>query len=385
MNETVRVALVDPDHELANMLAGACADSGYPIAERHDTVSALIADGAEPAVAVVDCAAAGGDPPSAVRLLLQRWPGLCVIVTGVSVPIISHAVASGARGFLLKPYTARDLVGLLEVSLAGARPVLRGGRRRGRIVAVYSPKGGSGCSTIAIGLSVMTAARPNTAVALVDLDLQFGDVDVMLDIRSPNSIVDLLGHERLDGSIVEETFVRHASGLRVLPAPGDLTSVASISPDAVERTLEALRDHFDVVVCDLWASLDDLTTRVLRAADQVVLVTKPELPSLRSLRRVLVAKELVSLNGNALIVANRLPGRGSLSVGEVEHSLCRRVAAAIPSDGTAVVDAINRGVPVVDPRVRSRVQPIFAALARAVWDAIGLDGPASGTATPAHA
>ncbi len=385
MNGMSRLAIVDPDPQIANVLAAVCADAGFPISSRHDSTGSLLADDAAPDVAVLDCTAADGDPAAAVRALLQRWPELCVIVTGTSPAAMSHAVAMGARGFLLKPYGARDLVAVLRESLASARLLGHTARPRGRIVAVYSPKGGSGCSTIAVGLAVMTAARPHTSVALVDLDLQFGDVDVMLDIRSPNSIADLVGHERLDAAIIEETFVRHGSGLRVLAAPRDLASVANIRPDAVDRTLDALRDHFDVIVCDLWSSLDDLTTRVLRSADHVVLVTKPELPSLRSLSRVLAAKQLVDLDGHAFVVANRMPGRGGLTSEEVEHSLARHISVAIPSDGAVVVDAINRGLSVVDPRVRSRVQQTFGTLAHAVWEAIDLERPAEPQLALAHA
>lgn len=372
MNGISRLAIVDPDPRIANLLAAVCADAGFPISSRHDSARSLLADDAAPDVAVLDCAAEG-DAAAAVRALLQRWPELCVIVTGASPAAMSHAVAMGARGFLLKPYGATDLVAVLRESLASARRLGQADRPRGRIVAVYGPKGGSGCSTIAVGLAVLTAARPHTSVALVDLDLQFGDVDVMLDIRSPNSIADLLGHDRLDTAIVEETFVRHGSGVRVLAAPKDLASVANILPEAVDRTLDALRDHFDVIVCDLWSSLDNLTTRVLRSADHVVLVTKPELPSLRSLNRVLAATQVVELDGRASVVANRLPGRGGLTRDEVEHSLARRISVAIPSDGVVVVDAINRGLSVVDPRVRSRVQQTFAILAHTVWEAIELE------------
>ena len=369
MNERYRIHIVDSDPR-AGSLAQPCQEAGFAIGATHPSLEAILDSSATPDVIVLDSATAGGTPAVGVRLLLQRWPAACVIVTGGTPATVSHAVAAGARGFLLKPYNAGDLCAVIRESFESAQLLGRGPRSHGRIVALYSPKGGAGCSTIAVNLAVLSAARPHTSVALIDLDLQFGDLAVMLDLRSPNSIVDLVGHAELDSALVNDTFVRHASGVRVLPAPTDLASVASIDPAKVERTLAALRDHFDLIVCDLWTSLDDLTTRVLRSADAVILVTKPEVPALKSMSRVLSARDLNLDLEEAIVVANRLPTRGGPSGGEIERSLAHPISVAIPSDGLAVVDAINRGIPVVDPRIRTRVQQPFRDLVAAVWRAL---------------
>lgn len=365
------VQLVDADRRLGASLVEPCAEAGFVLAGTHSSVEALIATAAQPDIVVLDSAAAAGSPAAGVRTLLQRWPGVCVVVTGGTAPMISHAVAAGARGFLLKPYAPADLVAVLRESFESTKLLTGGARTRGHLVAVYSPKGGTGCSTIAIALAVLSAARPNTSVALVDLDLQFGDVAVMLDLKAASSIADLLDHEQIDTALVNDTFIRHSSGVRVLAAPSDLATVSSIDPAKVDRTLASLRDHFDLVICDLWPSLDDLTSRVLRAADITVLVTKPELPALKSMGRLLSARALnLDLENTAIIVANRLPARGGLTGAEIERSLSRAIGVAIPSDGAAIVDAINRGIPVVDARVRSRAQHAYRELNDAMWSAL---------------
>ena len=381
MKSRHRIAVVGLDEAVASGLGAAHVDAVD--VTRFASVPAVLATETAPQVVVLDSDAAG-EPAAAVRAITQRWPEVRVIVTGDSPSALSRAVVSGARGFLLRPYTPSELAGIVRQSLELSDDT-SGHRSRGRILAVYGPKGGSGCSTIAVGIAVLTAARAHTTVALVDLDLQFGDVDVMLDLRSANSIADLVAHEPLDQAIIDDTLVRHESGVRVLPAPSDLTTAATIRPDAVERTLDALRERFDLVVCDLWSSLDDLTTRVLRMADHVVLVTKPDVAALRSMSRALAAREMAEIDKRALIVVNRLPGRGGLSAADVERGLGRHISVAIPSDGAVVIDALNRGLSIVDPRVRSRTRRSLEELARAVWDALGLEAsaPAASIAVPA--
>lgn len=370
MNGTIRVALIDA--RPAADASAAFAEAGFALLGAFASAEDFLASELSPDAIVLDGSASDG-LARGVRSLMQDSPDACVIVTDTSAAAVSHGVAAGARGFLLKPYTSQDLAGVLAEALDSIRMLRRDPSAGGNVVAVYSPKGGAGCSTIAVGLAVLSAARPATSVALVDLDLQFGDVAVMLDVRSSNSIIDLLGRERLDAALIEDTFVRHASGVWVLPAPCDVATATQVDPAAVESTVRALREHFDLVVCDLWSSLDDLTSRILRSADSVVLVTKPELPALKNLSRVLAAKELgLELDGHTLIVANRLPEQGGLSQAEIEHSLSLPVSVAIPSDTGPVVDAINRGIAVVDPRVRSRVLHPYQELAHAVWDAVGL-------------
>ncbi len=366
------VYLVDADAGIAVRLRDVLAAARLPLAAAHPTPEALLSsERAVPDVVVLDCGATGGEPAPAVRILLARWPDVCVVVTGGTPSMLSHAVTAGARGFLLKPYEPSELVDVLHEAIDGALTAAQPVRTIGKLVAVYGPKGGAGCSTVAVGTAVLLAGRPGLSVALVDLDLQFGDVGVLLDVRSPNSVRDLVGHD-IDAALVDETFVRHETGLRVLPAPAAIGLSDPGDGETIARALDALRRHFSVVVCDLAPVLDDVAIRTLRAADCVVLVTKPELTALKSLSRVLNMKDL-ALDEHALVVANRLPSRGSLTESEVERSLGRPIAVSIPSDGAAIVDAANRGIAVVDSRIRTRAHRAYQDLAAAVARELDLE------------
>jgi pilus assembly protein CpaE len=329
-----------------------------------------------PALALVDLAFTGQDVAVAVRSVLAAAPECCVVVTGTdaSPAVISRAVSAGARTFILRPFTGAELVTTLReahANLAEIRRMQRGelpGRReRGAIVAVYSPKGGVGCTTIATNLAVALARRTKKPVAIVDLDLQFGDVGVALDLRGANSIIDLVEHsESIDAALIDEIFVRHESGIRALVAPENIALVESVDPHRVVQALDRLREHFAYIVCDLWSSLDELTLSTLRAADRIALVTTPELPSLKNVRRAIAATTPLLLDERTQIVLNRHPGKVGVSVADVERNLGRSVSATIPSEGIGMTDAINQGISFFDTRARVRASRSYTKLAETI-------------------
>jgi pilus assembly protein CpaE len=340
-----------------------------------DFVAAVVAKHA--AVALLDLDDSGDDAAVAVRTVLAVAPECCVVVTGAdaSPAVISKAVSAGARAFVLRPFTAAELATTLREAhsnMAALRRLQRGEsitprKERGHLVAVYSPKGGVGCTTIATNLAVALAGKTKRPVGIVDLDLQFGDVGVALDLRSANSVVELVAHaDSIDEALVDDIFVSHQSGVRALVAPENIALLESLDPHRVVRAVEGLRDHFGFIVCDLWSSLDDLTMAMLRVADRIVLVTTPELPSLKNIRRVLAATGPLLLDERTQIVLNRHPAKTGVSVAEVEKNLGRPVSATIPSEGIGMTDAINQGISFFDSRARVRAGSSYLKLADAI-------------------
>ncbi|HEY6957930.1 MAG TPA: AAA family ATPase [Candidatus Limnocylindria bacterium] len=369
MTDTSRVFVADPDGELLAKLRPALAAAGMTIVGRTGSVDAAMTEmvGHRPDVIVLDDAACAGTPVEAVRRIAGALPNACVIVTaasGTSPSIMGRAVAAGARGFLIKPFAPDELVSLIRDATSVARPAAAPtGRARGRIVSVYSPKGGAGATTVAVNLAVALATSGLYRVGIVDLDLQFGDVGVLLNLSGANSIAELLEQTTVSDEIVNDTFLRHASGLRVLLAPEDLAVVEAIEPGQVTHALEQLRAHFDILVCDLWSMYEHLTRDVLRMSDHIVFVTTPDLPSLKDLRRVLAAGADTRHDDRSVIVMNRGAGKAGFSPADVAKVLERPVSFTIPSDGIAITDAVNRGLSVLDPRIRSKAEKSFRELA----------------------
>ena len=367
--------LIGTDRHAADAVRGAFVSAGIRITGTTATVDGMLARPADacPHVLVLDISACPGEPAAAVRQLRGHCQQSVIIVTGseASANTISKAVAAGARGFLLRPYEPQDLVATIQEAYETARSygIARAGRgsgRAGRLLCVYSPKGGVGCTTIATNLAVALATR-GASVALVDLSLQFGDVGSVLDLRSVNSIIELLGHEQLTDDLVKEGLVLHSSGVRVLLAPSDLAVVETIDPEDVVRLLDQLAGRFDYVICDLWSSLEELSMQVMEAADRVLIVTTPELPALHSVQRVIVGtRDRLQLDDRAIFIGNRIPGKAGLSVGDISGAFGRDFAVMIPSEGVGVTEAINRGLSFFDSRVNPRIAKHYKHLADVV-------------------
>jgi pilus assembly protein CpaE len=344
------------------------------VADMDSLVAAIATH--RPALALIDLAYTGPDVAIALRAVLAAAPECCVIVTGTdaSPAVISRAVSAGARTFILRPFTGAELVTTMREAHANLAEIRRmqrgempGPNERGAIVAVYSPKGGVGCTTIATNLAVALARKTHKPVAIVDLDLQFGDVGVALDLRGANSVLDLVEHsDSIDAALIDEIFVRHESGIRALVAPDNIAAVESVDPQRVILALDRLREHFAYIVCDLWSSLDELTLSVLRSADRIALVTTPELPSLKNLRRAIAATTPLLLDERTQIILNRHPGKVGVSVADVERNLGRLVSATIPSEGIGMTDAINQGISFFDTRARVRASRSYTKLAETI-------------------
>ena len=369
---SIDLEFVDTDAQVAEASRAALAESGIALSARSVSLDGLLArpQGSCPHAVVLDVSVCAGEPALAVRQILTHCPEAVIIITGAGAPAsaISRAVSAGARGFLLKPYQPGDLVATVRDAYESARALGRARpahttARRGKLIPVYSPKGGVGCTTIATNLAVALASKGLT-VALVDLDLQFGDVGSVLDLKSANSIADLLAQPDITQDLVNDTFVKHSSGVRVLLAPENLAVVETIDPADAVALLKKLTALFDYVVCDLWSSLEELSTQTMRAADQVVLVTTPELPALRNLQRVVTAtRDDLHLDDKALFVGNRMPGKGSLTPEQILRAFGRPFAATFPSEGVGITEAINRGLSFFDARVNPRIAKHYRSFA----------------------
>jgi pilus assembly protein CpaE len=372
---SIDLEFVDADIHAAESVRAALAENGISLAAASVSVDAILTrpQGTCPHAVVLDVSVCSGEPALAVRQILAHCPEAVIVITGAGAPAsaMSRAVSAGARGFLLKPYQPADLVATVRDAYESARTLGRARpahatARRGKLIPVDSPKGGVGCTTIATNLAVALASN-GLSVALIDLDLQFGDVGSALDLKSANSIADLLAQPEITQELVNDTFVTHTSGVRVLLAPESLAVVETVDPAEAVALLKKLTGLFDYVICDLWSSLEELSIQTMRAADQVVLVTTPELPALRNLQRIVTAtRDDLHLDDKALFVGNRVPGKGSLSPEEILRAFGRPFVATFPSEGVGVTEAINRGLSFFDSRVNPRIAKHYRSFADVV-------------------
>jgi MinD-like ATPase involved in chromosome partitioning or flagellar assembly len=235
----------------------------------------------------------------------------------------------------------------------------------GRVIAVMAGKGGSGKSVIATNLAVALGMRHDPErVAIVDADLQFGDVALMLQIDPVRTIDDVVGQlDSLTDARLDAALLRHESGLRVLPAPLTPVRHDEITAKSVVEIVERLRGIYDTIVVDTGPVFGDGLVTILEHADAVVAVVDMDLPSVKNSK---VALDTLRSAGFPMeritLVVNRVNSKARLDLIELERSLGLRVGGSVPSD-RLVPQSVNEGIPLLALSPRSKVARSFMALA----------------------
>jgi pilus assembly protein CpaE len=218
----------------------------------------------------------------------------------------------------------------------------------GRIVSVFSGKGGTGKSVLATNLAVALAAGGQRRVCLIDLDLTFGDVAIMMELAPERTIAAAIPvADRIDETGFRTLLTRHRSGVDILLAPVQPADGEQVSRDLIAELLYLARSSFDLIVVDCASQLNDQMLAALDASHHFVLVTTPELPSLKSLRVTLDTFDLLEYQpGRRTVVLNRADSKVGLSLNDIERAVRVPIAASVPSSRDVPM-SINRGTPIV--------------------------------------
>ena len=350
------LAIVEPDGRWRLRLG-----TTLPTAAQFETIEALVQSvrPGRPVVAVFGPGLASNYGFQQVHRLIALHPelGAILAVDGeVSTPLLHAALRAGARDTVTvhDPAALSEAVGRVGGLLAGAAsrtPAPVATRAvSGRLVVVFSAKGGVGKSTVAINVAVAMAHRSDERVALVDADLAFGDVAVLLGIPPQQTVLDALGAAQYgDTELVRSMLTCHKpSGLLVLPAPTEPMLDGSVDPAELVTVCQTLQGSCGFVVVDLPPQLDDLVVALVEAADVVLLIGGMDIPSVKNLKIGIQALDLHAIAGPKLrLVLNRANTQVKLEVREVESVLGLRAEFPIPSD-IAVPIAVNAGVPVIE-------------------------------------
>jgi len=337
-----------------------------------------IAQELSPDVVLMDINMPDMDGIAATEAIRAKQPAVQVVILSVQSDqnYMRKAMLVGARDFLTKPPMGDELISAIRragemarveksksaqvqvMPVAGSISGLAGLRGpKGKIISVYSPKGGVGCTTIAVNLA-LTLNNGDTRVALVDGNFQFGDVAVFVNEQGKNTILDLAPRaEELDPEIVEEVMVKHSgSGLHILASPSRPEHAEKISSSQFSRVLEFLSQMYAYVVIDTATLLSDVTLAAVDLSDLIVLVTSQDIPSIKNCRLFLdLLQNLGVERGRILFVMNRYDKRISITPERVAENLKQEVSLAIPLDEATATKSVNRGIPFV---LDNKNQPI---------------------------
>jgi pilus assembly protein CpaE len=337
-------------------------------AARSGEEALQIAVDQKPHVALMDINMPDMDGITATKKLKEevRFAQIVILSVQNEPDYMRRAMQAGARDFLSKPPSGDELITAIRSAAEEAMKIEaiqlqpppevqtgyltpgRTSRPQGKLLTIYSPKGGVGCTTLATNIAIGLNTDETPSV-LVDGNLQFGDVSVFLNLQVKNSILDLASRsEEIDVDIVEDVLMRHESGLRVLAAPQRPEMADEVHSEQVKKVLRYLKQEYAYVVVDSSSTMDDVTLAILDLTDVLLAVATTDIPSIKDSRLLFDLLSILEFpRENILFVLNKTDRRTGITAEAVSENLKHPVEGEIPSDERVVANSVNKGVPLL--------------------------------------
>ena len=325
------------------------------------------------------------DGITATRTIMSQLPGVGVIMMSVlnEPDVLRRSMTAGAREYLVKPFSLDELLGGIrtvhanaprvqvqqlvvtqEGGASGAAPTRQSGK--GVVICVAGVKGGTGRSMIAANLAVAIRQQSQQRVALIDANVAFGDIGVMMNISDSKTMLDAVPYLRqVDSELINNIVVEHGSGVQLLLAPPSPQEAEVVTADLVKSLVSVMTGMFDVIIIDTRPSFDDLNLAMFDAADVLLLVVTMDMASIKDARQFLEVTELLGYPEERLrLVLNRSNTYSGIPATEIGESLRRQLWARIPDEPGPVLRSVNEGVPLVSSSNDSKVVEEINRMAR---------------------
>jgi pilus assembly protein CpaE len=379
-SDKIRVLIVDDNSETRENIRKLIQFEGdieVVGAARTGLEGIEIASETNPDVVIMDINMPDMDGITATELIRRKNPAAQIVILSVQndANYMRKAMLAGARDFLQKPPSIEELSTALHragkmakeekdrLSITAAMVAGTSGKgaigktTQGKVIVVYSPKGGTGSTTIATNIAIAFHDEENT-VAVVDGNLQYGDVAVFNNEQPKNTILDLAPRsEELDAEIVKEVMINHtATGISLLAAPTRPELAEKVNGEQFSKVVEYLRQMYNYIVVDTSSYLTDITLAAMDCADVIILITTQEIPAIKNSKAFLSLADAFNINRQRIFfIMNKYDKRITLGPKQISDSLKQEIVSIIPFDDKIVMNAVNRGVPFM---VDNKIQPI---------------------------
>ena len=343
-----------------------------------------------PDVVIMDINMPDMDGITAAEAIRKELPSIQIIILTVqSDPsYMRKAMLVGVRDFLTKPPVIDELIHAIRRAgklakeerrklddrypVDAGAPAAEGSASAtmsyGKVIVVYSPKGGVGTTTVATNLAV-TLHNPETPVVIVDAKLQFGDVAMMLKERAKNTIIDLAPRaDELDPDVIDDVLIDHAStGIKILAAPSRPEYAENINENQFRKILAYLRRLYSYIIVDTSSYLSDLVLSAVDVSSIVVMIATQNIPSINDARLFFDLSDALGLERERILFAlshydKRLP----ITPEAVGENLAQEVSVVIPKDERVAVPSANRGIPFVISNKKSPISQSILEMAEMV-------------------
>jgi pilus assembly protein CpaE len=280
--------------------------------------------------------------------------------------VLLEALRAGVKEFIPQPIQRAELEDAFNRFKERHKDRPPETTKRGKLINIIGSKGGVGATTIAVNLATsLLQSQENKSVVLVDMNPQFGDAALFLDIEPVHTLGDIAKNiERLDETFLRSILSQHPFGLYLLPSVNTVEEIGSLTAESAEKTLALLQESFDYIIVDSGDSLADTTLAVLNMSPTLLLVSTLTVPALRSTRRLFdIFSHVGYSRENVEIIINRFQKRTEVSLKDMEDLLGKEVFWKIPNDYFSTMEAINKGQPLSVTARRAEITKSFHKLA----------------------
>ncbi|MDT3699082.1 MAG: response regulator [Thermincola sp.] len=318
------------------------------------------------------------DGITATQEISLKYPKTAIIIMSVQgeQEYLKKAMVAGAREYMVKPFGTDELVDTIRrvcefekrrrINLTEPS-VVKELQRDPQIITVFSTKGGVGKTSIATNLAVSLAEETRKKVVIMDLDLQFGDVAVMLNIIPKRTITEIIQDiNQMDTDLLENYLISHPTGVKVLPSPTRPEYAELITGAHVEKILGVLKQSYDYIVIDTPHIFHDTTLMAMDLCHQILLVVSLDLPTIKNVKLGLEVLDSLHLKGKVKLILNRSANDMGIKHEDMEENLKMKIASHIPSDGRTVVSSVNKGDPFVMTHPGTKISESIRELSRMV-------------------
>lgn len=311
-----------------------------------------------PAIILMSISIGMMDAISTTEKISREVPEASVIIIGVQgeQERLHQALMAGAKIYLIKPFVGYELINTVKKVYEQnqrLKSILRqadsSASKSGKIISIFSSKGGAGKTTIAVNLAVALAQRQNASIGLLDANLHFGDVALYLDLVPRATIADaIVEADNLNEMTLDTYMTSYSDNLSLMAAPARPEQAEGITSGHICAVLAQMKKKYEYVVVDTSSDFNEITLAVLDTSDIILVLAGVDLPTIKNMKLFLEIMQSLDYGKDKVhVVLNRANSVGGLRVQEIEKSLNLKFYATLPSDGKTVLPSINKGIPFV--------------------------------------
>jgi len=285
----------------------------------------------------------------------------------VDIGVVRRMMRAGVKDIFPQPLQTQEIVTEISHAVSAKRERIKAAKgAKGGVTAFVNAKGGSGATTLAVNVAHVLASKFKAQVALIDLDLQFGDVALSLDIKPRTTISDAIHQpDRVDPVFLKALMTKHVSGLDVLASPGNLTSIEELTPQAVRKILQAAVEDYEFVILDVPRIFTSAIIEALKFSEPVMLVGQNSLETIRDAKIVLDNLSLIGLPlDNIELINNRAMAKSSsVPIDKLKDTLGKDKIHRIRNDYAASTSSQDQGLPITTVAGKSDMAKDIVSLA----------------------